>query len=73
MDFLGVIVSFINSNNISALATVVIAAFTITLWVATSRQAGLTREALIANKRAFVYAVNIFQSFDYDKATKLYN
>jgi hypothetical protein len=73
MDFLGVIVSFITSNNISALATVVIAAFTITLWVATSRQAELTREALIANKRAFVYATNIFQAFDQDKTTGLYN
>jgi hypothetical protein len=73
MDFLGVIGSFITSNNISALATVVIAAFTITLWVATSRQAELTREALIANKRAFVYATNIFSAFSYDNTNKMYN
>jgi hypothetical protein len=75
MDFLGVIFSFVNSNNgaITALATVVIAAFTITLWVATSRQAELTRDALIANKRAFVYATNIFSTFDQDKTNKLYN
>jgi hypothetical protein len=75
LDFAGAIVSFANSNSagITAVATVVIAAFTITLWVATSRQAELTREALIANKRAFVYAVNIFQAFDHDKTTGLYN
>jgi hypothetical protein len=47
---------------ISALAAVIIAAFTGTLWVATSRQAALTREAFIADKRAFVFASGI-QSF----------
>jgi hypothetical protein len=73
MQYSGVIFSFIDSKNVTALATVVIAAFTITLWVATSRQAKLTREALIANKRAFVYAVNIFGSFSHDKTTGLYN
>ena len=44
---------------ITALATMVIAAFTGTLWWATSRQAELTREALIADKRAFVFATGI--------------
>jgi len=45
---------------ITALATIVIAAFTGTLWIATSRQAELTREALIADKRAFVFATGIY-------------
>src|SRR5262249_27307104 len=44
---------------ITALATIVIAAFTGTLWWATRKQAELTREALIADKRAFVFAVGI--------------
>jgi hypothetical protein len=66
---------FINTNYgaVSALATLIIAAFTFTLWIATSRQAELTREALIANKRAFVYAVNIGQYFEQDNTTGLYN
>jgi hypothetical protein len=45
---------------ITALATIVIAAFTGTLWWATSKQAELTREALIADKRAFVFATGIY-------------
>jgi hypothetical protein len=44
---------------ITALATLVIAAFTGTLWWATRKQAELTREALIADKRAFVFATGI--------------
>jgi hypothetical protein len=74
-DFLVVIISFINSNNggITALATVVIAAFTITLWLATSRQAELTREALIANKRAFVYPISISQFFEPANTTGQFN
>jgi hypothetical protein len=44
---------------IAALATTIIAAFTITLWWATRKQAELTREALIADKRAFVFATGI--------------
>lgn len=41
---------------ITALATIVIAAFTGTLWYATSQQSELTRQAFIADKRAFVFA-----------------
>ena len=48
--------------SITALATIIIAAFTGTLWIATSTQARLTREAFIADKRAFVFASGI-QSF----------
>src|ERR1700682_1796652 len=44
-----------HSPAITAVATIIIAAFTGTLWVATSRQAQLTGEALIADKRAFVF------------------
>lgn len=53
--------AFLDENNapIAAFATLVIAVFTIVLAVATSRQADLTREALIADKRAFVFAVQI--------------
>jgi hypothetical protein len=75
LDFAGAILSFINSNNagISAVAALIIAAFTGTLWVATSRQAELTREALIANKRAFVYATNIYQLFEPANTTGQFN
>lgn len=45
-----------NGAAITALATIVIAAFTGTLWYATSQQAQMTREAFIADKRAFVFA-----------------
>jgi len=45
-----------NSEAVTALATLIIAIFTFTLWRATSTQARLTREALIADKRAFVFA-----------------
>jgi hypothetical protein len=48
-----------HGNGITALATVVIAAFTGTLWIATSRQALLTREALIGDKRAFIFPTNL--------------
>ena len=62
-----------NSGGITALATLVIAAFTATLWVATSRQAKLTREAFVADKRAFVFATGFNQTYEQDKATGLYN
>jgi hypothetical protein len=45
-----------HASGITALATLMIAAFTLTLWIATSQQARLTQEALIADKRAFVFA-----------------
>lgn len=55
---------FIDKNNgsITALATIIIAAFTATLWRATTRQSDLTREALIADKRPFAFpdAINSY-------------
>ena len=54
----------LHGAGLTAIATIVIAAFTGTLWVATSRQAQLTREALIADKRAFVFPVDIVPQYD---------
>jgi hypothetical protein len=62
-----------NSGGITALATLVIAAFTVTLWLATSRQAKLTREAFVADKRAFLFATTFAQVWEPDKETGLYN
>ena len=58
-----------NGEAITALATIVIAAFTFTLWVATSRQGQLTKEALIADKRAFVFATGINPQWEANAAT----
>jgi len=44
-----------NSAAITALAAILVAAFTVTLWIATGRQASLTRQAVMAGKRAFVF------------------
>jgi hypothetical protein len=69
----GVIVSYVRCTArilqsyealITALATLVIAAFTGTLWWATRKQAELTREALIADKRAFVFATGIYSLWE---------
>lgn len=57
---------------IGALGTLVIAAFTYTLWVATSRQAQLTRDAMIADQRAFVFASGIGSYWERDAATGQY-
>ncbi|HMK79985.1 MAG TPA: hypothetical protein VK438_10065 [Xanthobacteraceae bacterium] len=45
-----------NQGTLTALATIVIAAFTGTLWVATHKQSELTRQTLVSDKRAFVFA-----------------
>ena len=58
---------------ITALASVIIAAFTGTLWVATSRQAELTKEALVADKRAFVFLTGFNQTWLYDVASDQYH
>jgi hypothetical protein len=58
---------------ITALATIVIAAFTATLWDATSKQGRLTREALIAERRAFVFAINFTQFWERDPTSGYYN
>jgi len=44
---------------ITALATIIIAAFTCTLWIATGQQAQFAKDAFIADKRAFVFASGI--------------
>jgi len=66
---------FVNAigNSITALATIIIAAFTGTLWIATSRQAQLTEETLIADKRAFIFADNYMQFWELDATTNLHN
>ena len=58
---------------ITALATIIIAAFTGTLWVATSSQGKLTKDALIADKRAFVFATGIAPCFEMDPVTRKFN
>ena len=63
----------VNSGGITALATLVIAAFTATLWGATSRRARLTREAFVADQRAFVFATSFRQLWESDKTTGLCN
>ncbi len=57
---------------ITAIATLLIAAFTGTLWMATSRQAQLTREALIADKKAFVFVTTFNQTWTKDEITGVY-
>lgn len=59
--------------SITALATIIIAAFTGTLWIATSHQAELTRRTLIADKRAFVFAAGIVGIYELDPLTGHYN
>jgi hypothetical protein len=58
---------------IAALATIIIAAFTCTLWIATSQQAQLTREAFIAHKRAFVFAAGVQAMYEPDVGTGHFN
>ena len=58
---------------IAALATIIIAAFTCTLWIATSQQAQLTREAFIADKRAFVFAAGVQAMYEPDVGTGHFN
>jgi hypothetical protein len=59
--------------SITALGTIIIAAFTGTLWIATSTQARLTREAFIADKRAFVFASGIQPLYEPDVTTGHFN
>jgi hypothetical protein len=66
---------FVDKNNgaITALATIIIAAFTATLWRATTAQGKLAREAFIADKRAFVFAAGIAPLYEPDPATGHFN
>jgi hypothetical protein len=61
-----------NSEAITALATIIIAVFTGTLWIATSKQAKLTREAFTSDKRAFVFASGLNYVYE-PRADGLYN
>jgi hypothetical protein len=47
-----------HEGSIAALATIIIAAFTGTLWFATNKHAELARETFVADKRAFVFTDN---------------
>lgn len=63
----------LHGSGITALATLVIAAFTGTLWRATSLQASLTKEALIADKRAFIFADSLFSLWEQGDNPDSYN
>ena len=65
---------FVEAHNgaITALATLVIAAFTGTLWIATSKQAEITKEAFVADRRAFVGAVTHFAFWERMQNTEHY-
>lgn len=67
--------SFVVSQNpaITALSTFIIAVFTIVLAGVTNRQARLTKEALIADKAAFVFPVGFGQFWEIDPVTTHYN
>jgi hypothetical protein len=58
---------------ITAAATAAIAVFTIVLVAVTNRQAKLTKEALIADKQAFVFAEGIFSNWEVGGQPGLYN
>ena len=60
-------------DGIIALGTLLIAAFTAVLWIATSRQARLTKEAFTAEKRAFVFVPTFNQFWELDAASGLYH
>ncbi len=61
------------SEGVTACATVIIALFTFTLWRATTRQGKLTKEALIADKRAFVFANDVSSFWELDPTSGHYN
>jgi hypothetical protein len=64
---------YLNQNNgaINAIATIVIAAFTVILVSVSRKQYSLTRETLVADKRAYVFAIGI--SPKWEKAENGYN
>jgi hypothetical protein len=57
-----------NQAGIGALATIAIAFFTGTLWWSTSYQGRLTQEALVVDKRAFVFASGFNPFWEADAA-----
>jgi len=64
---------YLNTNNgaINAVATIVIATFTIILVSVSRQQYALTRETLVADKRAYVFAIGFQQQ--YEKIGELYH
>ena len=58
---------------VTAVATIIIAAFTGTLWGATTRSNKLTRENLVADRRAFVFAFGLNGFWERDRTTGQYN
>jgi len=66
---------FVGENDaaITAISTVIIAIFTLVLAGVTDRQARLTKEALVQDRRAFVSAIGFTQYFESDPATGNYN
>lgn len=69
-----------NQGALTALATFIIAIFTIKLakatnllWRSGEKQLQLTKDALVADKRAFVFAVGLMQYWERDSQTGLYN
>jgi hypothetical protein len=57
---------------ITALATLIIAIFTVVLVEVSNRQARMTQEALIYDKRASIFPMTFDQQFNKDAATGLY-
>lgn len=62
-----------NEGAITAFATFLIAIFTIVLTGVTGRQARLTQEALVGDKRAFVFAGGVFSEWENGAQPGLYN
>jgi hypothetical protein len=67
--------TFLDENNaaITAVATLIIAVFTIVLTGVTDRQARLTKETLIADKRAFVFSTGCSQFWNLNKESGQYD
>jgi hypothetical protein len=58
---------------VTAVATIVIAAFTGTLWFATIQSTELARESFTADKRPFVFAMGLNGFWEREKTTGQYN
>jgi hypothetical protein len=75
MAALWCVIDFLQTYNgaVTAAATVAIGAFTLVLVFVSNRQAKLTKEAIIIDKRAFVFAVAFHQAYEPNPITKLYD
>src|SRR5688572_29273700 len=58
---------------VTAFATIVMAIFTIVLAGVTHEQMKLTRQALIADKRAYVFPLGLHSEFELDSATQTFS